>query len=74
MYIAEQLGKFEHEVLTLTLDEYARWRAYFRIKQQEEKKAQQRARRNSKIKSRQGADPATMSGLDLDNITPSSRS
>lgn len=33
--IAEALGKFEHEILELSPEEYARWLAYFRIQQKE---------------------------------------
>jgi len=53
MYVAEQLGKFEHEVRELPAEEFARWVAYFNIKVKEEKKAIDKNRRNSKLKSYQ---------------------
>lgn len=53
MYVAEQLGKFEHEIAALTVSEYARWIAYFNIKTKEEKKSIDKSRRNSKLKSYQ---------------------
>lgn len=55
MFIAEQLGKFESEILGLSISEFARWIAYFRIKVEEEKKQADRRRRGSKLKTRQQA-------------------
>jgi hypothetical protein len=53
MFVAAQLGRFEHEVRQLTVSEFARWIAYFNIKVKEEKRAADKARRNSKLKSNQ---------------------
>jgi len=45
MMIADHLGKFEHEVLGLSLRELARWSAYLTWKKEQEKKAASRANR-----------------------------
>jgi hypothetical protein len=55
MYVAEQLGKFEHEVLALPVHSFARWIAYFNIKAKEEKRSIDKSRRNAKLKSYQPA-------------------
>lgn len=44
MTVAEALGKFEWEVLELSPGEFARWCAYFKIREKEEKKAAQKAK------------------------------
>jgi hypothetical protein len=45
MFIAETLGKFEHEVADeLTIQEYNRWIAYFRVKEQKQEQERRRQR------------------------------
>lgn len=47
MFVAEQLGRFEHEVLGLSNEEIARWMAYFNVKAEYEKKELDKAKRKS---------------------------
>lgn len=47
MFVAEQLGKFEHEVAELTPDEFARWLAYFKLKREREEKARKKNQQKS---------------------------
>lgn len=48
MRLAEVLGKFEHEILEMSRDEFVRWIAYFNIKADLEKKAIEKAKRESR--------------------------
>jgi hypothetical protein len=52
MAVAENLGKFAHEVEELTPDELADWLAYFKLKREAEKKAQDEARAKAKANAR----------------------
>jgi hypothetical protein len=38
MFIASELGKFEHEVAELSPDEIARWVAFYRIREKDREK------------------------------------
>lgn len=51
-FIAEKIGKFAWEVAQLTPDEFYDWLAYFKIQQEEEKKAFEKASREAKSKRR----------------------
>lgn len=52
MAVAEQLGKFSHEVEELTPNELADWLAYFKLKREAEKKAYDEAKAKAKSESR----------------------
>lgn len=52
MFIAHELGKFEHEILELYPDELSRWMAFFEIRSQKESEAAKRATNKPVVRKR----------------------